>query len=96
MTARRVIETFLTSPTADEVDIEVKNVTFGELETSPYKAAVDFDMQYFAPGTRQERRRETYVLQVDFLLRDAVPNAFVRVNPLGLQITHFRVDQAFK
>ena len=96
MTAARVIETFLTSPTADEVDIEVKNVTFGELETSPYKAAVDFDMRYFAPGTRQERRRETYVLQVDFLLRDAVPNAFVQVNPLGLQITHFRVDQAFK
>jgi type IV secretory pathway TrbF-like protein len=92
----RVIETFLTSPTADEIDIEVKNVTFGELETSPYRAAVDFDMQYFAPGTRQERRRETYVLQVDFLLRDAVPNAFVQVNPLGLQITHFRVDQAFK
>jgi hypothetical protein len=25
-----------------------------------------------------------------------VPNAFVRVNPLGLQITYFRVDQAFK
>ena len=92
----RVIETFLTSPTADEVDIEVRNVTFGELETSPYKAAVDFDMLYFAPGTRHERRRETYVLQVDFLLRDAVPNAFVQVNPLGLQITHFRVDQAFK
>jgi type IV secretion system protein VirB5 len=92
----RVIETFLTSPTADEVDIEVRNVSFGELETSPYKAAVDFDMLYFAPGTRQERRRETYVLQVDFLLRDAVPNAFVQVNPLGLQITHFRVDQAFK
>ena len=92
----RVIETFLTSPTADEVDIEVRNVTFGELETSPYKAAVDFDMLYFAPGTRQERRRETYVVQVDFLLRDAVPNAFVQVNPLGLQITHFRVDQAFK
>ena len=28
----RTIETFLTSPTADEVDIEVKNVTFGELD----------------------------------------------------------------
>ena len=92
----RVIETFLTSPSVDEVDIEIKNVTFGELETPPYKAAVDFDMQYFAPGTRQERRRETYVVQVDFLLRESVPNAFVRVNPLGLQITHFRVDQAFK
>jgi type IV secretion system protein VirB5 len=92
----RIIETFLTSPSVDEIDIEVKNVSFGELETPPYKAAVDFDMQYFALGTRQERRRETYVVQVDFLLRESVPNAFVRVNPLGLQITHFRVDQAFK
>jgi type IV secretory pathway TrbF-like protein len=92
----RALETFLTSPTADEVDIDVKNVTFGELVTPPYKAGVDFDMQYFALGTRHERRRETYILQVDFLLREAVPNAFVRVNPLGLQITHFRVDQAFK
>jgi hypothetical protein len=24
-----------------------------------------------------------------------VPNAFIRVNPLGMQITNFRVDQAF-
>jgi type IV secretion system protein VirB5 len=92
----RVLETFLTTASVDEIDIEVKNVTFGELETAPYKASVDFDMQYVAPGTRQERRRETYILQVDFLLRDAVPNAFVRVNPLGVQITHFRVDQAFR
>lgn len=92
----RSIETFLTSSSADEIDIEVKNVTFAELATPPYKAAVDFEMRYFAPGTRQERRRETYVLQLDFVLRDAVPNAFIRVNPLGLQITYFRVDQAFQ
>jgi type IV secretory pathway TrbF-like protein len=92
----RTIETFLTSPSADEVDVEVKNVSFAELATSPYKAAVDFDLRYFTPGTRQERRRETYVLQVDFILRDAVPNGFIRVNPLGLQITYFRMDQAFK
>src|SRR4029450_7871948 len=92
----RSIGTFLSTPSADETDVEVKNVTFAELTTAPYKAAVDFDMRYFAPGTRQERRRETFVLQVDFVLRDAVPNAFIRVNPLGLQITHFRVDQAFK
>lgn len=92
----RVIETFLTNASADEIDIEVKNVTFAELGKPPYKAAVDFEMRYFAPGTRQERRRETYIAQIDFVLRDSVPNAFVRVNPLGLQITHFRVDQAFQ
>jgi len=92
----RVIETFLTNASADEIDIEVKNVTFAELGKPPYKAAVDFEMRYFASGTRQERRRETYIAQIDFVLRDSVPNAFVRVNPLGLQITHFRVDQAFQ
>lgn len=91
----RVLETFLTTPSADEIDIEIRNVSLAEVKQPPYKAAVDFDMRYYAPGTRQERKRETYVAQIDFLLRDAVPNAFVRVNPLGLQITHFRVDQAF-
>ena len=39
---------------------------------------------------------QTYIAQVDFVLRDHVPNEFVRVNPLGLQITYFRVDQAFE
>jgi type IV secretory pathway TrbF-like protein len=92
----RVIETFLTNPSEDEVDIDIKNVTFGELSKSPYKASVDFDKRYFAPGTRQERKRETYVAQIDFVLRDAVPNGFIRVNPLGLQVTYFRVDQAFQ
>jgi hypothetical protein len=55
------------------------------LTTSPYKAAVDFDIRYCAPDTRQERKRETYIAQIDFVLRDAVPNAFVRVNLLGLE-----------
>jgi type IV secretion system protein VirB5 len=92
----RSIETFLTTPSADEIDVEVRNVTFAELSKPPYKAAVDFDMRYFTPGTRQERKRETYVAHVDFILRESVPNAFIRVNPLGVQITYFRVDQAFQ
>jgi hypothetical protein len=25
-----------------------------------------------------------------------VPNEFIRVNPLGLQVSYFRVDQAFE
>ncbi len=91
----RIMETYLTNASADEVDIDVKNVTFGELSKSPYKASVDFEKRYVTPGTRQERKRETFVAQIDFVLRDAVPNTFIRVNPLGLQITYFRVDQAF-
>jgi len=92
----RMLETFLTNPSADDVDVAVKNVSLTELSTPPYRAAVDFEQVYFAPGNRQERKRDTFVAQIEFTLRDAVPNAFIRVNPLGLQITNFRVDQAFQ
>lgn len=91
----RALETFLTNPSADEIEVDVKNVTFVDLSKAPFKASVDFEKLLYAPGTRQERKRETYVAQIDFTLRDVVPNAFVRVNPLGLQITYFRIDQAF-
>ena len=92
----RVIETFLTNPSADEVDVAVQNVSLTELTASPYKASVSFQKLLYAPGTRHERSRQTYVAQIDFVLRDHVPNEFVRVNPLGLQVTYFRVDQAFE
>jgi type IV secretory pathway TrbF-like protein len=92
----RVLETFLTNPSADEVDVTVQNVSLSELTTPPYKATVAFQKVLYAPGTRHERARQTHVAQVDFVLRDHVPNEFIRVNPLGLQITYFRVDQAFE
>ncbi len=91
----RFIESFLTNAD-DETDVDVKNVALAELSVSPYKASIDFEKQYYAPGTRQERRRERYVAHLDFVVRDSVPNAFIRVNPLGVQITYFRVDQAFE
>jgi type IV secretion system protein VirB5 len=92
----RAMETFLTNPSADEVDIAVQNVSLSELTKPPYKASVSFQKVLYPAGTRTERARESYVAQVDFVMRDHVPNAFVRVNPLGLEITYFRVDQAFE
>ena len=91
----RALETFVTNPSADEVEVIVQNVSLSEVSKPPYKAAVTFQRVYYSPGTRTERQRETYVAQVDFSLRDHVPNEFVRVNPLGLQIAYFRIDQAF-
>ena len=91
-----VIETFLTKPSADEVDVVVQNVSLSELTSAPFKAAVTFQKDYYTPGTRHERARETHVAQIDFVMRDHVPNEFIRVNPLGLQIAYFRVDQAFE
>jgi len=90
------LETFLTNPTDDEADIVVHNVSLTEISKPPYKAAVTFQKVFYTPGTRTERTRESEVAQITFTLRDRVPNGFVRVNPLGLQISYFRVDQAFE
>ena len=90
------IETFLTNPAEDEADIVVQNVSLTEISKPPYKAAVTFQKVSYTSGTRAERSHRTYVAQVDFVIRGHVPNEFVRVNPLGLQITYFRVDQAFE
>jgi type IV secretion system protein VirB5 len=92
----RALETFLIDSATDEVDIAVQNVSLSELAKPPYKASISFQKILYTPGTRTERGRESYIAQVDFLLRDRVPNEFVRVNPLGLQISYFRVDQAFE
>src|SRR5207248_2362899 len=92
----RSLETFLTNPGADEVDIVVQNVSLSELTKPPFKASVSFQKVLYTPGIRTERARETHIAQIDFAMRDRVPNEFVRVNPLGLQISYFRVDQAFE
>jgi type IV secretion system protein VirB5 len=92
----RSLETFLTNAGADETDIVVQNVSLSEVTKAPFKASVNFQKVFYTPGFRTERARQTYVAQIDFSLRQRVPNEFVRVNPLGLQISYFRVDQAFE
>jgi type IV secretion system protein VirB5 len=91
----QTLEQFLTG-TADEVEIQVRNVTLEQLTAPPYTAAVDFDRVYYGPGSRQPRLRETAVARITFVLRDQIPNAIIPVNPLGLTVTYFRVDQAFR
>jgi type IV secretion system protein VirB5 len=91
----QAIETFLAGH-GEEIEVQVKNVTLDELQRTPYKATVDFAKVYYAPGGRQEKKPETFVAQITFVLRDQIPNAMVLVNPLGLTITYFRVDQAFQ
>src|ERR1700681_3967138 len=54
------IETFLTNPTGDEVDIVVQNVSLTEITKPPYKAAVTFQTVSYTSGTRAERAHQTY------------------------------------
>jgi type IV secretory pathway TrbF-like protein len=89
------IETFLTDH-ADEIEVRVKSVSVEDLRTPPYRATVDFDKVYYASADHAETRREKYIGNFVFEVRERVPNAMIPVNPLGLTITYFREDQAFQ
>src|SRR5712692_5535172 len=91
----KAIEQFLSGST-EEVEIHVKNVSIEDLREPPYRATVDFEKVYYAAADHTETKREKYVGNFVFTVRDHVPNAMIPVNPLGLLITYFREDQAFQ
>jgi type IV secretory pathway TrbF-like protein len=81
---------------SDEIDIDVKNIVLQDLRAKPMKASVDFDKVFYPRGERREMRRERYTGYFEFVIQEHVPNTFVLTNPLGITITYFRVDAAFK
>ena len=90
----KAIETFLTDQ-SDEVEIHVTGVAIEDLRKAPYRATVDFEKIYFA-ADRTVTKREKYIGNFVFTVRDRVPNALIPINPLGLAITYFREDQTFQ
>lgn len=91
----KAVDMFLAGQTP-EIDINVKNVIIEDLRSAPYKATVEFEKIFLNASDRTEMRRERYVANFVFVVRQPVPNALVPVNPLGLTITYFREDQAFE
>jgi type IV secretory pathway component VirB8 len=91
----RTIENVLAGQ-GPQIDIVVDNVAIEDLRKPPYKATVDFERVYYNDGDGSELRREKYTAHFVFVFRDNVPNAMVPVNPLGMTITYFRQDQAFR
>jgi type IV secretory pathway component VirB8 len=89
----KAIESFLAGQ-GEENDVKITNVAIEDLRTPPYHATVDFEKVYYGTG-HQESRREKYVANFLFVVKDRVPNDFIPINPLGLTITYFREDQAF-
>lgn len=88
------IETFLIG-VGEEVDINVRNIIIHDLRNPPYRATVDFEKVYLSGPTRAESKREKYVGNIVFSIRDTVPNNLIPINPLGIMINYFREDQAF-
>jgi type IV secretory pathway TrbF-like protein len=91
-----IIKKFLTNPSAPEIDIDVKNVALEGLQNPPYRARVDFYMVYYSPADHSEIKRDLYTANFVFLFRTHVPNELIPINPLGMTITYFREDEAFK
>jgi type IV secretion system protein VirB5 len=89
------IETFLNG-SDDEIEIQINSVSIEDLRTPPYRATVDFEKLYYSAAYHQETKREKYIANFVFVVKDEVPNPLIPVNPLGLTITYFREDQAFR
>src|SRR5271165_4280395 len=91
-----IITKFITNTAAPEVDVDVKKVALEEMQTPPFRARVDFYMVYYSPADHSELKRDLYTANFVFLFKSQVPNQLIPINPLGMTITYFREDQAFK
>jgi len=91
-----ILRKFLTNTSAPETDVEVKKVALEEMQTPPFRARVDFFLVYYSPADHSELKRDLYTANFVFLFKSRVPNELIPINPLGLTITYFREDEAFK
>jgi type IV secretory pathway TrbF-like protein len=91
-----IIRRFLTNTSAPEIDVDVKKVALEEMQTPPYRARIDFYLVYYSPADHSEVKRDLYTGNLVFVFQTRVPNELIPINPLGLTISYFREDQAFK
>jgi type IV secretory pathway TrbF-like protein len=90
-----VIQTYIKESTLPYVDVEVKSIVLDDLRQSPYSARIEFEKVYTNPADHTELKRERWTASVTYVFRESVKNNELAVNPLGLTIVRFRVDQAF-
>jgi type IV secretory pathway TrbF-like protein len=91
----QTIPTYLKDSGLPYVTIVVKNVILDDLKMSPYSARIEFERVYTNPQDMHDLKREQLTASVTYVFRDSVHNQQLAVNPLGLTIIRFRVDQAF-
>lgn len=92
----QVIKKFLDNPSTPEVDIDVEQVALEPMSKPPYKASVDFYMIQYSPADHSVLKKTLYTAAFVFMFRDHVPSQLIPINPLGLTITYFREDEAFR
>jgi len=90
-----IISLYLKDSTLPYVDVEVKNVILDDLRQSPYSARIEFEKVFTNPADQTVLRRERWTATVTYVFNPQVLNEKTTVDPLGLTIIRFRVDQAF-
>jgi type IV secretory pathway TrbF-like protein len=90
-----IIQTYVKDNSLPYVDVDIKNVVLDDLRQSPYSARIEFEKVYTNPADHSEIKRERWTASATYVFRDKVKNTELAVNPLGLTIIRFRVDQAF-
>jgi type IV secretory pathway TrbF-like protein len=90
-----IIQTYVKDSSLPYVDVDIKNVVLDDLRQSPYSARIEFEKVYTNPADHSEIKRERWTASATYVFRDNVKNTELAVNPLGLTIIRFRVDQAF-
>jgi type IV secretion system protein VirB5 len=90
-----IIRSYVKDSSLPYVDVDIKNVVLDDLRQSPYSARIEFEKVYTNPADHSEIKRERWTASVTYVFRDNVKNTELAVNPLGLTIIRFRVDQAF-
>jgi type IV secretion system protein VirB5 len=91
-----IIKKFITNTAAPEIDVDVQKVALDQMQAPPFRARVDFYLVYYSPADHSELKRDLYTANFVFVFRSQVPNELIPINPLGMTITYFREDQAFK
>jgi type IV secretion system protein VirB5 len=89
------IANYVKDSTLPYVDIEVKNVILDDLRQSPYSSRIEFDKVFTNSGDQSVLKREKWTATVTYVFNPQVSNEKTTVDPLGLTIIRFRVDQAF-
>ena len=90
-----IIQTYVKDSMLPYVDVEIKNVVLDDLRQSPYSARIEFEKVYTNPSDHTELKRERWTATATYVFRENVKNNELAMNPLGLTIVRFRVDQAF-
>ena len=96
MKKTKLMESYMSDPNLPDVEIDIKNVVLEEIQNPPYKAKVDLNKLYLSRSDRTVLKQELSTISFVYSFKERVENQLIPINPLGLTITYFREDQAFK